>query len=62
MENQDYETILAECGDNQWTDDVFPPKNASICPAQDWKDDPYGQYEWVRACKIPSLTDDEGEL
>jgi calpain-15 len=62
MEDQDYDTILAECGDGLWTDDVFPPKNSSICPAQDWKEETYGAYEWVRATKVPVLTDDEGDL
>ena len=62
MEDQDYETIIESCGGGMWTDDVFPPKNSSICPAQDWDESKYGAYEWVRATKIPCLTDDEGDL
>ena len=63
MENQDFDEILASCEeDKQWTDEVFPPLNASICPAQDWNEETYGDYEWVRATKVPCLTDDEGDL
>lgn len=62
MEEQDFDQILESQGDNQWKDDVFPPLNASICPAQDWDESTYGEYEWVRATKIPALTDDEGDL
>ena len=61
MKDQDFDQILESSGDNQWTDDVFAPLNASICPAQDWQDK-YAEFEWVRATKIPSLTDDEGDL
>ena len=33
-----------------------------MCPATEWSDADYGSYEWTRAGKIPSLTDDEGDL
>ena len=64
MEFQDFDTILEECKANgtKFEDDCFPPVNKSLCPPQDWKDDPYGEYEWVRATKVPDLTDEEGDL
>ena len=64
MENQDYESIMAECAESEskWTDPLFKPKNSSLCSAAEWTDDPYSQYEWTRAGKIPSLTDDEGDV
>ena len=64
MEDQDYETIYAElqAEGGKFEDPCFKPVNKSLCPPQDWRDDPYGQYEWVRATKIPELTDEEGDL
>jgi calpain-15 len=44
-----------------FTDDAFPAINASIAPSENWTDD-YGSYEWIRASKIPSLTDDDGDI
>ena len=43
----------------RWTDDCFPPCNASICPGREWKEC-YNKMEWKRADKIPAITDDEG--
>ena len=60
MEDQDYDSILKNC-EGPWKDDVFPPLNRSICPPQEWKEDPYSSYEWVRASKIPSLTNEDGD-
>lgn len=64
MDTQDYEAIMAECAESEskWTDPLFPPKNSSLAPANEWTDDPYGNYEWTRASKVPCLTDDEGDL
>ena len=66
MENQQHDEIWADLrnqeGSVKFEDPCFPPVNKSLCPPQDWKDDPYGEYEWVRATKIPELTDEEGDL
>ena len=64
MENQKYEDIVAACTEKgeKFTDPFFPPKPKSICPATLWDENTYGAYDWVRAGKVPSLTDDEGDL
>ena len=64
MEEQNYDELLSHLitEGTKFEDPCFPPINKSLCPPQNWKDDPYGQYEWVRAAKIPELTDEEGDL
>ena len=64
MEDQEHDQILADMinAGTKFEDPTFPPVKKSLCPPWDWKDDPYGQYEWVRATKSPELTDEEGDL
>ena len=61
-----YLDIIERCAaeGGEWTDDAFPPTNGSFCFPEDWKDKevPFDQLEWVRASKMPSLLDDDGEL
>ena len=54
---------MAECSakGEKWCDPVFPAESSSICPPDKWEDK-YDAYDWARATKIPSLTDDEGDL
>lgn len=63
FDNQKYQDIVDECAEKgiKWTDPVFPPKAKSICVANLWDESKYGAMDWVRATKIPSLTDDEGD-
>ena len=64
MEKQKYQEVFDQCIENgqKWTDPVFPPKAKSICIASLWDENKYGAMDWVRATKIPSLTDDEGDV
>ena len=61
---QDYDKILEECRKEKkmWTDDMFKPENNSICPESQWDEEKYGSLKWVRCGKIPSLTDDDGDV
>mmetsp|Transcript_15663 Transcript_15663/g.24004 ORF Transcript_15663/g.24004 Transcript_15663/m.24004 type:complete len:226 (+) Transcript_15663:21-698(+) len=63
MEEQDYSALLEEAQneDTLFSDPTFPPTKKSLCPPSEWNEK-YDEVEWVRACKIPSLTDDEGDL
>lgn len=63
LEHQKYEDVLENLApDTKWKDPLFPPNNNSICPPNLWNEEKYNGFEWIRATKIPSLTDDEGEL
>ena len=63
---QDYEAILAACRKKgefeKWTDEVFPPVNDSICPVRQWDEKLYEGLQWIRASRVPYLTDDQGEV
>ena len=41
MQNQVLADIVQSCKEigKPWKDDVFAPKNASLCPAGEWKED-----------------------
>ena len=64
LENQILQDVIDECtdGDKKWKDPSFPPSENSICPQNLWDENKYSGFEWIRATKIPSLTDDEGDL
>ena len=66
MKGQNYDTVVEDCiGDNvRWTDPLFGPSKTSLCHADMWaeKQGTYGDFDWLRATKIPSLTDDDGDL
>jgi len=64
LEHQTLQDIIDECvsNDTKWKDPSFPPTKNSICPQAQYDENKYAGYEWIRATKIPSLTDDEGDL
>ena len=59
--------IIDSAGDQQWTDDDFPPEPSSLIA--DWTSpevqeytSTWKTYEWIRATEIESLNDEEGDL
>ena len=60
---QDLEEICLECIDKKvWTDPEFPTVKKSLCPPNEWNTKTWEcEIEWIRASKIPSLTDEEGD-
>jgi hypothetical protein len=61
---QDLDVILSECEETEkvWTDPDFPAVKKSLCPPNEWNSITWKEeIEWIRASKIPSLTDEEGD-
>lgn len=44
-----------------FTDEIFVPNRMSLCNNKEWLEK-YNKIEWIRATKIPSLNDDDGNL
>ena len=61
---QDINVIFEECEEQEkvWTDPDFPTVKKSLCPPNEWNTKTWKcEIEWIRASKIPSLTDEEGD-
>ena len=61
---QDINVIFEECEEQEkvWTDPDFPTVKKSLCPPNEWNKKTWEcEIEWIRASKIPSLTDEEGD-
>lgn len=60
--SQNIEKIIEKCnGKSLFTDETFPPNRMSLCNNKEWLEK-YNNVEWIRATKIPSLNDDDGNL
>lgn len=62
---QDLEVILSECEEMEkvWTDPDFPTVKKSLCPPNEQISKTWDcEVEWIRATKLPSLTDEEGDI
>ena len=66
MKQQNFDQLADECDrtGQKWQDPLFGPDRRSLCHDDMWdeKGGAYADLDWLRAGKIPSLTDDEGDL
>ena len=63
LSRQNYDELVKECKQDGklFKDELFGPNRMSLCHNKEWLE-MYNKCEWIRATKIPSLNDDEGEL
>ena len=60
--SQNFEKIIEKCnGKFLFTDELFGPNRMSLCNNKEWSEI-FNKIEWIRATKIPSLNDDDGNL
>ena len=62
LKTQNFEEIKEKLKDKKlFTDEIFVPNRMSLCNNKEWLEK-YNKIEWIRATKIPSLNDDDGNL
>ena len=61
---KDFDTVLEECykEETMYIDPEFPCANKSLCPPNEWNTKTWAcMIEWIRASRLPSYTDEEGD-
>ena len=62
LKTQNFEEIKEKLKDKkQFTDEIIGPNRMSVCSNKEWLEK-YNKIDWIRATKIPSLNDDDGNL